>query len=299
MKNYKKTLLSFISNVILIVTRGRIQYPNYDYLLNKTQYFQEIKSLESLDNYDYNLDCNTPNDYIDYLDYSQNSEIEQETKLIYQKNAKTQQTPLLSFIVNGVRLITRPVYLAIAITLIGLFPAKKLKLTAHLEPSNIKHTHTACFVSTEEIIRRVRKLTNSPDSINWLDRSEYEDELTQIYDAEKIGEFTNQCVDYYDLSYEYEAEGRCSSEEIWLMLKDKYEQSCAEYDAQYEHRVKSLALELKTMSVYVLKLSYCSLYYWPYSCFSYDCQTNEFGMTDEQIEKAKLLARQRIIGQIN
>jgi len=55
---------------------------------------------------------------------------------------KTHKNPLLSLlsvIANIFNLVTRPVYLALAIALVALFPAKKLKLPAPIQPTNVEY----------------------------------------------------------------------------------------------------------------------------------------------------------------
>ncbi|KAF0250217.1 MAG: hypothetical protein FD167_377 [bacterium] len=168
------------------------------------------------------------------------------------KTHKNPSLSLLSVIVTAISLITRPVYLLIAITLIGLFPAKKLKPTASFQPSNVEHTSRSYYVSTEDIMLRTRRvlgLNLNPRANIWIDKIEYLEELHQLRFLEEFDFVlsTDNPIQYLDPMQEWDLEEA---------IKSIYE--------KHEKTQQQLVPEIEFLSAYISTLRYCSLEYWPY-----------------------------------
>jgi hypothetical protein len=166
---------------------------------------------------------------------------------------KNYKKTLLSFITNVIRLITRPVYLLITITLIALFPAKKLTPTAPMIPINLKHNYRSFFICTEEIMERTRQILGlnlSPAYHLLLDKTEYFEEvryLDLIEDMYLSSPDPREYLDYYEFLQDWQID--------YLMkpIKEKYAKTNEE-----------LLPDIEFFSARIPTLSYFSLEYWPY-----------------------------------
>lgn len=170
------------------------------------------------------------------------------------KNHKNPLLSLLSVIAKIFKLITRPVYLAVAITLITLFPAKKLKLTAPIQPSNVEHSQKDAFVSTQDIMVRTRMILGlnlDPKANIWIDKMEYLEELEHLDFLEGYDFALSAENPRHDLDYD-------RMEEWYLQEQIK---SINEENAKIQ---KELSSEIEFLSAYISTLRYCSLEYWPY-----------------------------------
>jgi hypothetical protein len=195
------------------------------------------------------------------------------------------QKQQVSFIDRVIRFITSGLYLVVASVLISLFPIKKLKLITPLKPLNIKHSKRNYCVSTQEIIRRVRTISNNClGSTIWLDRDEYEKELIDICHLENFD--NSYFPDYYDFSYECQtkAYSDCDNEQSRLIAKDQYNQLVFDY----EEKRKFLEKDLQELKLKAVNRSYSCLCYWPYD------HKKESLFTDEEMQKAKFCLQQQI-----
>jgi len=197
------------------------------------------------------------------------------------------QKQQVSFIDRVIRFITSGLYLVVASVLISLFPIKKLKVITPLKPLNIKHSKRNYCVSTQEIIRRVRTISNNClGSTIWLDRDEYENELVDICHLDNF--HNSYFPNYYDFFYECQTKAYSDwdwdNEQSRLIAKDQYNQLVFDY----EEKRKFLAKDLEELKLKAVNRSYSCLCYWPYD------HKKEFLFTDEEIQKAKFFLQQQI-----
>ncbi|MFY9225924.1 MAG: hypothetical protein WAQ98_24815, partial [Blastocatellia bacterium] len=115
---------------------------------------------------------------------------------------KTNRNQLLTLIARLISLITRPIYMVMLITLVALFPSKKIRQTPIVNNSNTTENQRMFVLSSGQMLRKIKWSYKDPANFNWLNRTDYEDYLAEI-DILERAVVNDLYVDYSDLCYEY------------------------------------------------------------------------------------------------
>lgn len=193
---------------------------------------------------------------------------------------RTNENALLIPTSDFVNLNFSQLYVLAGIILIGLFlRCRKLKPTAPIVL--VKRSQKPCFLSTEEMLTRI-KLFSKSNSVDWKDVSEYNEDIGALYSLVHFISFCEPSL--LDMSYEYYAEG-LDSETVDRIVSPKYQKAWQEY----EKNTPILLLQVKQNSKEILKKSYCCLNYWPYAQWVYD-----YSFTDEVIGEHTIFLLEQI-----
>lgn len=159
----------------------------------------------------------------------------------------------VSFITSLIRLITSPIYTVIAVMLIAIFPAKKLKIRALIKPLNIRYRTNTSSSSTEIMLRTKSLLRfSSCSDAMWIDKLEYLEYVEYLDCLYRLDSALCDChpaeyLDFYELLEDWEIDARMEP------IKEKQ-----------RNRQQEIEPEIEFLSTYIPKLCYVSLEYWPY-----------------------------------
>lgn len=193
---------------------------------------------------------------------------------------RTNENALLIPTTNFVNFNFSQVYVLVGIIVIGLLlRCRKLKPTEAI--AVVKRSEKPCFVSTEEMLTRI-KLFSTSNPVDWKDVSEYNEDIGELYSLVHFIGFS--VPDLWDMSYEYYAEG-LDGETVNEIVGPRFTKAWEEY----EKNTPILLQQVKQNSKEILKKSYCCLNYWPYAQWVYD-----YSFTDEVIREHKIFLLEQI-----